>query len=428
MATAPPPFRSDRLSTKSRGGSVDFAPGRKMAVNPQYPLLETFYDDGHRGKILEERTQILRPLRPRTHNPLVWDDRYTEFIRRSGFLPLARLVQGRLPMMDGAALTALVDRWRPETHSFHLPAGEMTVTLEDVAMILGLPIDGRAVTGNISPAGWRDRVGLLLGVRPPDPPEGTKDRKTTGVSFGWISQHFGHPPPPGAADGVIQRHARAWLWHLVGGFLFPDGSGNTLSWMWLDILSQQWEVVAAYSWGSATLAWLYRQMCEACRRTGDSSSLGGCCYLLQVWMWERIPVGRPDRGPPGDWGFNDEGSLPTVAFLWKNILNVYGNPMRRYIDYSNELDCLLDSHVTWTPYRRDEIDEMELSPVCTEHSELWRANLPLICFFLVEYHLPCRVMRQFGYLQACPVEHVSTSQELHNIDRRSQRGSKNWEQ
>ncbi|CAL4995433.1 unnamed protein product [Urochloa decumbens] len=84
--------------------------------------------------------------------------------------------------------------------------------------------------------------------------------------------------------------------------------------------------------------------------------------------------------------------------------------------------------VTWTPYRRDEIDEMELSPVCTEHSELWRANLPLICFFLVEYHLPCRVMRQFGYLQACPVEHVSTSHELHNIDRRSQRGAKNWEQ
>jgi hypothetical protein len=42
--------------------------------------------------------------------------------------------------MNAAALTALVDRWRPETHTFHLRAGEMTSTLQDVSMILGLPI------------------------------------------------------------------------------------------------------------------------------------------------------------------------------------------------------------------------------------------------------------------------------------------------
>ena len=48
--------------------------------------------------------------------------------------------------MDNAALIALVDRWRPDTHIFHLPAGEMTVTLQDVTMLFGLRIDGRAVT------------------------------------------------------------------------------------------------------------------------------------------------------------------------------------------------------------------------------------------------------------------------------------------
>ncbi|MFQ6651982.1 hypothetical protein Gotur_024071 [Gossypium turneri] len=44
-------------------------------------------------------------------------------------------------------LSALVERWRPETHTFHLPCGECTVTLEDVALQLGLPIDGSPVTG-----------------------------------------------------------------------------------------------------------------------------------------------------------------------------------------------------------------------------------------------------------------------------------------
>jgi hypothetical protein len=53
--------------------------------------------------------------------------------------------------MDNAALTAPVDRWRPETHSFHLPYGEMTITLEDVAMLFGLRVDGYAVTGHINP-------------------------------------------------------------------------------------------------------------------------------------------------------------------------------------------------------------------------------------------------------------------------------------
>ncbi|CAN6362460.1 unnamed protein product [Urochloa humidicola] len=119
-----------------------------MEAHPRYPLLQMYYDQNHRGRKLEERTEVLRPLRIRTHNPLAWDDRYASYLNRAGFLPLAMLVKDGLPKMDNAALTALIDRWRPETHTFHLPAGEMTVTLQDVSMLFGLRIDGRAVTGS----------------------------------------------------------------------------------------------------------------------------------------------------------------------------------------------------------------------------------------------------------------------------------------
>jgi len=44
-------------------------------------------------------------------------------------------------------ITVLVERWRTETHTFHLPLGEAIVTLEDVAIQLGLPIDGEPITG-----------------------------------------------------------------------------------------------------------------------------------------------------------------------------------------------------------------------------------------------------------------------------------------
>ena len=47
-----------------------------------------------------------------------------------------------------ALLTVLIDRWRPETSTFHLRQGELTVTLQDVVVLLGLRIDGPAVTGS----------------------------------------------------------------------------------------------------------------------------------------------------------------------------------------------------------------------------------------------------------------------------------------
>jgi len=48
--------------------------------------------------------------------------------------------------MDAPLLTAFVDRSKPETQTFHLPCGEVSITLQDVAMILGLPLEGNAVT------------------------------------------------------------------------------------------------------------------------------------------------------------------------------------------------------------------------------------------------------------------------------------------
>ena len=90
------------------------------------------------------------PLRPRTHRPLEWDERYAPYLSRAGFLSLAQAINAGLPDIDGPLLTAFIDRWRPETHSFHLPCGEMSVLMEDVAYILGLRLDGPAVTGTIN--------------------------------------------------------------------------------------------------------------------------------------------------------------------------------------------------------------------------------------------------------------------------------------
>ncbi|RHN53593.1 putative protein-serine/threonine phosphatase [Medicago truncatula] len=38
---------------------------------------------------------------------------------------------------------AMTDRWHEETSNFHLRVGEMTIILDDVACLLGIPMTGR---------------------------------------------------------------------------------------------------------------------------------------------------------------------------------------------------------------------------------------------------------------------------------------------
>ncbi|CAN1178816.1 Serine/threonine-protein phosphatase 7 long form homolog [Linum perenne] len=44
--------------------------------------------------------------------------------------------------LDHDLITALIERWRSETHTFHMPEGECTVILQNANIISGLPING----------------------------------------------------------------------------------------------------------------------------------------------------------------------------------------------------------------------------------------------------------------------------------------------
>ena len=71
------------------------------------------------------------------------DIRIRPYVIRAGFYGVYRL--GHI-MIDWPLINCLVERWKPETHTFHVPVKEMTITLQAVAIILGLRIDGPAAT------------------------------------------------------------------------------------------------------------------------------------------------------------------------------------------------------------------------------------------------------------------------------------------
>ncbi|KAK5842822.1 hypothetical protein PVK06_005224 [Gossypium arboreum] len=65
-------------------------------------------------------------------------------------------------------ISTLVERWHPETHTFYFPCAECTITLEDIALQLELPIDGNVITGpSLEYIQWYSEIGkpFLFGER-----------------------------------------------------------------------------------------------------------------------------------------------------------------------------------------------------------------------------------------------------------------------
>ena len=90
---------------------------------------------------------------------------------------------------DRGLITAFIERWRPETHTFHLPFGEATITLEDVHHILGLRTTGRPFILHGFTTTARERLAMIrdvLGLTP----EAADVRKNC-LRVGWLIDNFG---------------------------------------------------------------------------------------------------------------------------------------------------------------------------------------------------------------------------------------------
>nr|CAD40694.3 OSJNBa0083D01.11 [Oryza sativa Japonica Group] len=231
-----------------------------------------------------------------------WDVPGTDMrLREAGLLPMCRLVEAaaghvdpaRRWTMDRSLLAALVDRWRPETHTFHLPCGEVAPTLQDVSYLLGLPLAGDAVGPVTTAADWQDDLMArfaLVQRAPHLPLQPLAHHRNTGPTKRWLLQFTGH-----AVDKGLVHYARSIADAAVGE-------------------------VPQWSWGSALLAALYRGLCEACTKTDPSATFGGCPLFLSIWAAERIAIGRPevDQHAYEESLYEErpEVDYPTMGTLW----------------------------------------------------------------------------------------------------------------
>ncbi|RYR13059.1 hypothetical protein Ahy_B04g070255 isoform D [Arachis hypogaea] len=155
-------------------------------------------------------------------------------------------------------INVLIERWRPETHTFHFPVGECAMTLEDVAIILGLPTNGLPVTG------------------------------PTMSSFEALETECLHQFR--VAPMYVKCHIM-----LFGTILFGDKSGATVHWKFLPLL-RNFAGIIQFSWGSTCLVHLYRSLCRV--TCVDCKEMDGPLTLLLTWAWIRLPFLAPISDNP----------------------------------------------------------------------------------------------------------------------------------
>ncbi|XP_020263327.1 serine/threonine-protein phosphatase 7 long form homolog [Asparagus officinalis] len=216
------------------------------------------------------------------------------------------------------------------------------------------------------------------------------------IKLEWLRNNFMNVPID-ATDEIIKRYARAYILHMIGTILFPDSTKDSVHVRWLPLLGDL-EECGELSWGSAVLAYLYREMTKIA--LVQNKELKGCLTLLQIWSWERLHMGTPDLREARAL----DGHIP-LGCRWNVSRSWQTSPKGHENFYRNELDQMEDEQVKWMPY---ELVLESLPDICREGEDVWRARVPLICFEIVEMHLPDRVLRQFGLRQhiPAPVERI----------------------
>ncbi|XP_078165509.1 serine/threonine-protein phosphatase 7 long form homolog [Carex rostrata] len=185
---------------------------------------------------------------------------------------------------------------------------------------------------------------------------------------------------------------------LFGSVMFPDKTMDSVPCMYLQFLrhlDEPWE----YNWGSAVLAYLYRELSSACMTT--TNSISGPLLLLQMWSWTRFPIGRPKPAAPhlplGGVDPSERhafGVKWTTRHIWTDNTHLGG-----VSHFRDDLSDLVDGAVNWLAYKEHEND---WNAQVYKDQKYFMARGALIHFWIVTQHYPDRVMRQYSLYQVVP--------------------------
>ncbi|KAK9142328.1 hypothetical protein Syun_011728 [Stephania yunnanensis] len=151
--------------------------------------------------------------------------------------------------------------------------------------------------------------------------------------------------------------------------------------------------------------------------------------LVQPWAWDRFPFIAPRRRLRVSRAQQSERWMAKICLWtfhsghrWLDAFSVSHNATHVVSAYRDALDSQRhEDDVVWQPYN----ELMGSLPESYKWSGgSWLSTCPLICFHIVEWHRPERVMRQFGMVQVVPTNCAYDAQ-LHRIELRGHH-HENW--
>ena len=203
--------------------------------------------------------------------------------------------------MPHALLMTLCERWHPETSNFHMVLGEMIVTLDDVACLMHLQIDGRMLSHEKKML-KHEGVALLmkhLGVSQQDTEKIAEKEYGGYISYPKLRQLYtryldranrlADPEDPRDEEELQKVRTfcvKSYLLDLIGYLLFGDRSNKRIELVYLTIMEEGYAGMRNYSWGGMTLTYLYGELAEACkpgdRALGGKRDTAHCKKLINV--------------------------------------------------------------------------------------------------------------------------------------------------
>ncbi|XP_073136214.1 serine/threonine-protein phosphatase 7 long form homolog [Henckelia pumila] len=224
------------------------------------------------------------------------------------------------------------------------------------------------------------------------------------LSLGAIRKHcLDHMIHDESTEDDVVKYSRCVALLIIGGCMFPDSESSAVKLMYLSFLKDI-DTVTTYSWGSAVLAYLYRELCNTSLVL--KKDICGPLQLLQIWVWSRITLLTPDRVQQNQLESDQVADVlqglpfPPYGAKWKRGFSWVQTVRHSVRTMRNMIDRMVDGQFKWTLY---DMDSPELNMYLEGNKNLLcRSACPLIHFDIVEMHRPERCLRQFGMRQGIP--------------------------
>ena len=131
-----------------------------------------------------------------------------------------------------------------------------------IEVLLGLPVDGHAITRSTQKT-WTKVCWDFLGFQPINQ-EAHKQLTGQRILISRLLKQVVDPLLPNDEEDELHKYAQCYILALLGDTIFGDKSSDRVHLMWIQQL-EDLRNPEMYSWGSACLAWLYRELCRAKR-------------------------------------------------------------------------------------------------------------------------------------------------------------------